>query len=71
LAADVYGAQRLAGLLGMLYTGAGFGALIGPILAGALYDRTGSYTVAIIVAGAFGLVAAACTAKAPTGGTGR
>ncbi len=40
--------RGLGGVLGVLYTSAGIGALIGPIAAGAVIDATGSYSIAII-----------------------
>ena len=57
---DLYGARSLSGIIGCLYTGCGFGTLIGPWLAGAAYDALGTYQ-APIVAGAFlSFAAAAC-----------
>ena len=44
----IFGLEGLGGVLGVQYTSAGIGALIGPIAAGAIIDATGSYTVAII-----------------------
>ena len=46
--AGIFGLEGLGGVLGVQYTSAGIGALIGPIAAGAISDATGSYTVAII-----------------------
>ena len=46
--AGIFGLEGLGGVLGVQYTSAGIGALIGPIAAGAIIDATGSYTVAII-----------------------
>jgi MFS family permease len=54
--AELFGAERLGGTAGALFTAAGVGALLGPPLAGLLVDRTGSYTVAIAAALALGLV---------------
>jgi MFS family permease len=48
--AGIFGLEGLGGILGVQYTSAGFGALIGPISAGAVIDATGSYTVAIVAA---------------------
>ncbi|MBA3282936.1 MAG: MFS transporter [Acidimicrobiia bacterium] len=39
--AEVFGTTSLGGLIGFLYTGAGFGALVGPPLAGELIDTSG------------------------------
>jgi MFS family permease len=57
---DLYGARAVSGIIGCLYTGAGLGTLVGPWLAGAAYDRFGSYNVPILAGGAFALLAAAC-----------
>ena len=57
---DLYGSRSVSGIIGCLYTGAGFGTLIGPWLAGAAYDTLGTYQ-APIAAGAFlSFAAAAC-----------
>jgi MFS family permease len=48
--AGIFGLEGLGGILGVQYTSAGVGALIGPISAGAIIDATGSYTVAIVAA---------------------
>ncbi|MEL7155587.1 MAG: MFS transporter [Actinomycetota bacterium] len=55
VAADLYGVDGLGALLGVLFTSAGIGGLIGPIAAGAMLDRTGSFTAVI------GAAAALCT----------
>jgi len=47
LAAEFFGTQCFGSNLGLLYTSYGMGALIGPALFGALYDRTNSYHTAI------------------------
>ncbi|MDY7105226.1 MAG: MFS transporter [Actinomycetota bacterium] len=57
LAAHLFGLRGLGGVLGAMYTSAGFGGLIGPPFAGLLTDLTGSYTAAIVAALCFGLVA--------------
>jgi MFS family permease len=48
--ADLFGIRGLGGLVGLQYTSAGLGALIGPPAAGLLLDATGSYTSAIVAA---------------------
>ncbi len=40
---DLFGARAVAAILGTLYTGAGVGNLLGPVLAGAVFDAQGSY----------------------------
>ena len=58
--ADTFGARAVSGTLGVYYTGAGVGAFLGPWLAGALFDRAGSYAPAILI----GAVAAALATAA-------
>lgn len=43
LCMDLFGARAVSSIIGTLYTGAAFGNLAGPWLAGAVFDRTGSY----------------------------
>jgi MFS family permease len=40
---DLFGARAVSGIIGTLYTGAALGNLLGPVVAGAVFDRTGSY----------------------------
>ena len=40
---DMFGARALAGIIGTLYSAAALGNLLGPVLAGAVFDRVGSY----------------------------
>ena len=56
VAADLFGSEGLGATVGFLYTGAGVGALFGPPFAGLVVDRTGSYTAAIGVGLAFGVL---------------
>lgn len=50
LAADLYGLEGLGAILGLLYTSAGLGGLVGPIAAGVILDETGSFTAVISAA---------------------
>jgi MFS family permease len=59
--AELFGADGLGSSVGALYTSAGIGALIGPWLAGALADISGSYTWAIVAAVVLAFVATALT----------
>jgi MFS family permease len=59
--AELFGADGLGGSVGALYTSAGIGALVGPWLAGALADISGSYTSAIVAAGVLAFVATGLT----------
>ncbi len=44
---DLFGARAVSSILGTLYSGAAFGNLLGPVVAGAVFDRTGSYVPVI------------------------
>jgi OFA family oxalate/formate antiporter-like MFS transporter len=44
---DYFGGRNVSGLIGILYTSAGFGTLIGPSTAGFIFDLTHSYTLPI------------------------
>jgi MFS family permease len=48
LAMDLFGGRNVAGVIGVLYTAAGVGNLLGPWLAGVAYDLTRSYAVPIV-----------------------
>jgi MFS family permease len=43
LCMDLFGARAVSSILGTLYTGAALGNLLGPVVAGAVFDRTGGY----------------------------
>ncbi len=57
---DLYGPRAVSGIIGVLYTGAGVGTLLGPWLAGAAYDALGAYDVPILTGALLSLIAAAC-----------
>lgn len=40
---DLFGARAVSSIIGMLYSGAALGNLLGPVVAGAVFDRTGGY----------------------------
>ena len=46
--ADYFGTRAVSGIIGVLYAGVGFGALVGPIIAGLVFDLWQSYFVAIL-----------------------
>ena len=50
---DYFGAKSVAGVVGTLYSGAAVGNLLGPVLAGAVFDATGHYHG--VMAGCLGL----------------
>jgi MFS family permease len=47
LCMDLFGARAVSAIIGTLYTGAAFGNLLGPWLAGAVFDARHSYTPVI------------------------
>ena len=51
-----FGMEESARIYGRVFTAWGTAGLAAPWLAGALFDRTGGYRVALIVAGCFGVV---------------
>lgn len=51
LAGDYFGVQRIAGITGLLFSGAAIGTLAGPPVTGLLFDAHGSYTLGIVIAG--------------------
>ncbi len=46
--ADYFGTRAVSGIIGVLYAGVGFGALVGPIIAGLVFDLWQSYLIAIL-----------------------
>ncbi len=70
VAANLFGLAGLGGIVGLLYTGSGIGALGGPPAAGWLIDATNTYRVAQILAmlialGSFGLLVLALRRPPP------
>jgi MFS family permease len=65
--AELFGVRGLGGLVGLVYTAAGVGALIGPPLAGVLVDATGGFRWAIATAGLCGLGAFLALLPLPSG----
>ncbi|MCP3987700.1 MAG: MFS transporter [Actinomycetia bacterium] len=57
LAAELYGIEGLGAILGVLFTSAGLGGLIGPIAAGFILDWTDSFTIVICLAIVLSLLA--------------
>jgi MFS family permease len=54
---DYFGGRNVSGIIGVLYTSAGIGTLIGPSAAGFAFDLSGSYTVPILVSAAGNAIA--------------
>jgi MFS family permease len=64
LTADLFGPRRASAVIGVLYTSVGWGALLGPSLAGYAYDFSGSYVLPIATGGILDLLAAVTVLKA-------
>ncbi len=60
--ADYFSGPNIIGIIGALYTSVAVGSLIGPTLAGLLYDLQQSYTIPIIASIIAMLIAAFCAA---------
>ena len=60
LVMDRYGPRAVSGIIGVLYTGAGIGTLLGPWLAGLAYDALGAYDLPIFVGALLAFLAAGC-----------
>lgn len=65
LAADYFGGRALGSIIGALYSGVAFGALLGSPVAGYAYDFFGSYTGAILAGAALCLVSFVITLLMP------
>jgi len=66
---DLFGARAVASIIGTLYTAAAAGNLLGPVLAGAAFDRWASYTPvlwACVGLSALATIAAARLSDAPS-----
>jgi MFS family permease len=50
--ADAFSGPHLGAILGVVQAGGGLGGALGPFLGGWLFDRTGSYGLAFLAAGA-------------------
>jgi MFS family permease len=57
LISDVFGRARAGTLVGVLFAMAGSMAGVGPLIAGALHDATGSYTPAFAISAALNVLA--------------
>ena len=60
---DMFGARAVASIVGTLYTGAALGNLLGPYVAGAVFDRSGSYAPVIYGCVALSILATAAAAR--------
>ena len=60
---DMFGARAVSSIIGTLYTGAALGNLLGPVVAGAVFDRSASY--APVIWGCFALATLATATAVP------
>ncbi|HEY4921279.1 MAG TPA: MFS transporter [Xanthobacteraceae bacterium] len=58
---DYFGGRNVSGVIGILYTSAGIGTLIGPSAAGFAFDISHSYTLPILISIGGNVIAAALT----------
>lgn len=57
LVAETFGTERLASIIGVLYSSVGVGTLVGPALTGVAFDLSHSYLVPILAAAGGNLIA--------------
>lgn len=65
LMADYFGGRAISGIIGWLYSSVSFGTLLGPPLAGWIYDQSQSYVPVIIAGAVLCALGAAVTLAAP------
>ena len=63
--ADLFGLRAMSAVLGVLYTSVAFGTLLGPTLAGWVFDSTGSYLWPILICAVGCVVSALMVWKLP------
>jgi MFS family permease len=66
LVMDDFGGRHVSGIIGVLYTSVAVGTLIGPSAAGFAFDRSHSYTIAILASAGANAVAAVIVAATST-----
>ena len=57
---DLFGPRSVSGIVGALYTAAALGNLLGPVMAGAMFDQDQNYAGVMVVCGLLCLLATAC-----------
>ena len=62
LVGDVFGAARIGTIFGILELGLGIGAAVGVLVSGAIYDISGSYFYAFLIAAGIWIIASITTA---------
>jgi cyanate permease len=66
MVSDRFSGRNFGAIVGIGLMGAAVGSALGPWIAGTLYDATGSYTLAFIIAAGCGMVAGAAGWRART-----
>ena len=66
LAADYFGAKNVSGIIGLQYSGTAIGNLVGPVVAGFIFDITQSYDVPIALSASTGFLAFAVILMLPS-----
>jgi hypothetical protein len=61
---DYFGGRNVSGIIGVLYTSAGIGTLVGPSAAGFAFDISHSYTLPILLSAAGNVIAVLIMAAA-------
>ncbi len=64
LCMDFFGARAVSSIIGTLYTGAAFGNLAGPVVAGRMFDHSGNYLPVAAGCLLLGLLSSACAWRA-------
>jgi MFS family permease len=60
LTSDYFGVRQAGAIIGLLYTGASIGTLLGPTLAGLAFDLQHSYTLPILLSAGANVIAVSC-----------
>jgi len=74
ITAELFGLSSHGAILGIvMFSGVTFGAALGPVLAGGIFDVTGSYYLAFLISAGLGIIATVLTLflRAPQGVRGR
>ena len=66
IAARVFGTRHLGGIYGAILLGGGIGGMIGPLIAGYIFDATDRYFIAFLLGAGLALVAAALALLPPS-----
>jgi MFS family permease len=65
ISADIFGRQNLGVIFGTMFTFMNLGMGVGSLLDGLIFDMSGGYTIALVINGILGILAAAAVLKVP------